>query len=246
MKKLLLFSFLLLTCSAIYSQNIEIAGKLSTDYPKETGKIYYAKQGGKFNPAVFITYDKKKNFVFKMSIAKIKKDNIKVIVFAIDPKTEMNPDYMKIDISKIMYNTQGINIGEIASSEEFSSLATIRLKTDLVLNKTSFGTPPPPRGERFIGDYHFELNDTLYKVKLEKYGRLSSSFSKATKDYMIEEDGSWDFDEKTKKLIFDIRVQTNKRYGLTIPKNYQLEFIVKELQNSMTFETKKGVLTKIK
>jgi hypothetical protein len=242
MKKLLLTSVLLLISSVIFSQNIEISGKIWTNYEKEQGK--------KFNPAVFITYDKKKNFVFKMSIAKIKKDSIKMIVFAIDPETQIRThtpgEIINVDFSKITYHTNEINIGEIANSEEFRSLTTIKLKTDLLLYAESYSTMPPKSDSRFFGNYHFELNDTLYKIKLEEYDRLSSSLSKATKDYMTEETGSWSFDENTKELIFDIDYQRNKRYDFIIRKSYRLKFIVKELQDRMTFEAKKGILIKVK
>ena len=99
--------------------------------------------------------------------------------------------------------------------------------------------------ERLVGNYNFSVQDTSRLIQLENFlMKYKSGIHPMTKEYMTEEAGSWNFDEEKKQLTFYIHEQMNSTYGIVLRKHIEFQFIVTETANGMTFESKKGLLTK--
>ncbi len=226
----------------LYSQNLTLSGKVHFRFLQDSGKVYFAKQGEIFDKNKFIKYDKNKKFRFEMSIAKIKKDSIQLLVFSLD--TAQRTDNINACV-------QRINVGKIVNSNAFENSKNITLKTDLLLGINCAAGPLREAEEenkgRFVGSYSFKLNDTIRYIELGNLFFLyKSKFSKTTKENMVEEYGIWDYDEEKKLLRFHIWRQTNN-YGLAIYYQYKFEFNIEETENGMKITPKngKGIITKI-
>ena len=239
MKKLLIVLLLIISVKS-FSQNLELSGKVEWYNLKETGKIFWAEEGKKFDAQQFITYDKNKKYIFKIGIDKIKELNIKVLVFAIDSTERTNDEHACV---------QRINVLEIVNSSEFKNLKDIKLNTDLLLGiNCDLGVYYDAKRENkdtFVGSYVFTINDTLRTIELGNvFFTYNSYLSKKTKDFMNEEFGSWDFDIDKKILTFNVHRQLNERYGLVLKKEMKFVFIVNNTSDGMTFQSGKGELIK--
>jgi hypothetical protein len=239
MKKL--FTLLLvLTCQLSLAQHVELVGKVDYYSLGETGKIYYTKDGEKFDHKKFVTYDKDRNYTFKMSIREILKNKIGVLAFAADTSQKTNLPYACI---------QKINLGAIVSSPDFKNLKTIKLNTDLVLGlqceESIYWDAAMEGMKRHVGSYSLTVQDTSRLIQLENvFFKYKSGIHPMTKDYMNEEQGSWNFNEEKKQLSFFIHRQVNSTYGLILRKRIRYDFIMTETPEGIAFESKAGVLTR--
>ncbi len=237
MKKLLIVLLLIISVKS-FSQNLELFGKVEWHDLKETGKIFWTEEGKNYDAQQFITYDKNRNFNFKIGIDKIKNLNSSVLVFAIDTTKRTSDENACV---------QRINVLEIVNSSEFKNLKNIKLNTDLLLGincqRYVYNEAKEENIIKFVGSYNLTINDTLRNIELGNIF-FNSHITKQTKDYMNEEFGNWNFNEEKKILTFNVWRQMNKRYGLVLLKKFQFEFIVNNTSGIITFQSEKGVLTK--
>jgi len=241
MKKYLSLILVIFATAHVYSQNLELSGQVQAYNVNGGEKVYYTQPGKKFDKKKFVLCDAKKNFNFKMSLATIRKDHIAILVFATDT-TQQSDDEDAC--------AQQINVGEIASASEFSKQKSIKLRTDLLLDWNCTASPYYDAKEegkdKFVGNYHFESNDTIRYVEIENmFFIYHAKLSAMTKDFMTEESGSWSYDSDKKVLTFYLREQMNERFGLVISTRRQFHFNVEETPEGILFKSESGVLKKL-
>ena len=222
-------------------QNLELVGNVEKYDIKESGRIFYTEDGNNFDVNKFVPYDKKRGYTFKISIAKIKKSNIKILAFTLNPALKTTDEDACV---------QRIYVAEILNSPIFRNLKTIKLRSDLLLDifceESMHSDAVQDGNSRFVGDYLFKINDTLRTIKTESMlYTYKALLSKGNPNYITEEIGTWEVNSEKKLLTFSIQYQQNEKFGLIISKRYKFEFEITEKPNGLSFSIKTGTLKKI-
>ena len=221
-----------------FSQNLVMTGNVFANSLKETGKIFFAKIGNKFDETQYVNYDKKKKYTFSISLDKIKNDNINCLVFTLDISSKSDDNNSC---------TQKIFVSEIINSPEFSNKKNIEIYSDLDLEKnctsSAYSDAKEYGKERFVGDYKFIRKDTALEVELKNifqqyYATLPIQNSKL----MTKEFGSWDYKTNNKILSISSAYQFNERFGTLFMRSTYDEFKVDENLSTITFTSKSNSL----
>lgn len=226
----------------VNGQNLILKGKAESSDLKAKGKIYYTKPGEAFSGKKFISVDENFNYTFKISLAKLSKEEITVLSFSSDSTSNS---------SDINACAQQINVGNIVNSKWAKKGQDIVLYSDLLLdfacqNGALYGAKEEGK-ERFVGQYLLNINNAELAANLsDNFFRYKSvNYKSNDAGHMDAEYGSWSYEEATKELTLNVWQEINESLGIKKKVNKEYKFTVSEENGKLNFKSDLYKLTKL-
>jgi hypothetical protein len=238
--KIILLCMLLFTGGSVFAQYLVLKGHLICCDNAQKGNIYYSINEKGFNKRHFIRYDKTTGYQFKISIEKIRKENIKTLNFS----TEVLQDTKSTDAC-----IHKIRVDAILKDTAFINKKSIEITTDLspdtYCEETVLSGAFAEGNGRFVGEYNFINNGKNRSVRLEDgFYEYKASINFQNEKFYREEAGYWEYNKEKNLLIIHVQYLQNEKFGLLLFDTASYEFTVNEQAGKLQFTGKQGSLVK--